>query len=281
MRKAVDAHRSGALFDLHSCNKAHCGLPCPHSSSALIYMAHFAFLDSLWFGEGFSPDYPPAQWLVQMSGIPYGMHAEQLSAPNLWRGMVFAEGARPAPYLWAAWDSMGLTAEGVEIVGWWDSRVPVKVRITSPCHWLILDSHRPPCIAVSALDCSQAGAGLGTADSHNLVHFWVVGQGRRRHYRERLHAAKVRLWLRDCGGQLEQGLRQRQCVSRDRLAGGWAESSRCKPHCSGDPEFPKRYDAICRKPPVICSSCQRLFARPSLEHRQKLCPLAATVKLHL
>lgn len=127
MRKAVDAHRSGALFDLHSCNKLHCGNPCPGSCSALIYMAHFPYLDSLWFGEGFSANYPPDQWLVEMSGIPYGMHAEQLSGPNLWRGMVFAEGARPAPYLWKAWDSMGLTTTGLELIGWWDPRCPVTV----------------------------------------------------------------------------------------------------------------------------------------------------------
>jgi hypothetical protein len=122
MRKAVDQHRSGALFDLHSCNKYSCGVPqAPHACSALIYMAHFAFLDSLWFGEGFSPNYPPDQWLVEMSGIPFGMHAEQLSSPNLPRGMVFAEGARPAPALWRAWDSLKLTAPGVRLVGWWDA----------------------------------------------------------------------------------------------------------------------------------------------------------------
>ena len=96
MRKAVDQHRSGCLFDLHSCNKFHCGVPsAPHACSALIYMAHFAFLDSIWFGEGFSPNYPPDQWFVEMSGIPFGIHAEQLTSPNLWKGMVFAEGARP------------------------------------------------------------------------------------------------------------------------------------------------------------------------------------------
>ena len=54
MRKAVDQHRSGCLFDLHSCNKFSCGTPGIHACSALIYMAHFAFVDSLWFGEGFS-----------------------------------------------------------------------------------------------------------------------------------------------------------------------------------------------------------------------------------
>ena len=70
MRKAVDQHRSGCLFDLHSCNKYHCGVPsAPHACSALIYMAHFAFLDSIWFGEGFSPNYPPDQVRLSTSRI--------------------------------------------------------------------------------------------------------------------------------------------------------------------------------------------------------------------
>ena len=58
------------------------------------------------------------------------MHAEQLTRPNLWRGMVFAEGARPAPDLWKAWDALKLTADGVELRGWWEerpSKMPVVV----------------------------------------------------------------------------------------------------------------------------------------------------------
>jgi hypothetical protein len=128
MRKAVDRQRSGALFDLHSCNKFHCGVPSsPHACSALIYMAHFVFLDSLWFGEGFNANYAPDQWLVEMSGIPFGMHAEQLSSPNLWRGMVFGEGGRPAAELWKAWDSLELTEDGTQLVGWWDDAPVVHV----------------------------------------------------------------------------------------------------------------------------------------------------------
>ena len=62
-----------------------------------------------------------------MSGIPFGIHAEQLTSPNLWRGMVFAEGARPAPELWKAWDSLGLVQDGVKLVGWWEATPLVTV----------------------------------------------------------------------------------------------------------------------------------------------------------
>ena len=185
MRKAVDQHRSGALFDLHSCNKFRCGVPSnPHACSSLIYMAHFAFLDSLWLGEGFSPDYPPDQWLVEMSGIPYGMHAEQLSSPNLWRGMIFAEGARPAPDLWKAWDSLELTAPGVKLVGWWDAKPVVQVHcatcnatapevvasfyhrpgkggVISVASWA--DAESPPASVTLSLDWSAIGLTPATA----------------------------------------------------------------------------------------------------------------------
>lgn len=62
-----------------------------------------------------------------MSGIPFGIHAEQLTAPNLWRGMVFAEGARPAAALWKAWDSLGLVDDAVKLVGWWEPKPLVTV----------------------------------------------------------------------------------------------------------------------------------------------------------
>lgn len=35
--------------------------------------------------------------------------------------------ARPAPNLWKAWDSLGLTQDGVVLVGWWDSSPVVTV----------------------------------------------------------------------------------------------------------------------------------------------------------
>lgn len=128
MRKSVDV-KAGALFDLHSCNKFKCGIAPydPHSSSMLIYSAHFAYLNSIWFGEGFNPNESPDYWLIEMSGIAFGILAEQLTRPNLWRGMVFAEGARPAPDLWKAWDTLQLTTPGTKIIGWWDDEPLAKV----------------------------------------------------------------------------------------------------------------------------------------------------------
>ena len=91
-----------------------------------------AFLDSLWFGEAFDPNGPPDYWLVEMSGIPYGIHNDQLAHPNFYRGMLFAMSARPGPNnfplippIWKAWDTLQMTADGVQLLGFWDNAVPV------------------------------------------------------------------------------------------------------------------------------------------------------------
>ena len=57
----VDIHRSGGWY----CRGPGYGTP------ALRHMQHFAWADSLWFGEGF--DYwgqSPEWWLLETSGLP-------------------------------------------------------------------------------------------------------------------------------------------------------------------------------------------------------------------
>ena len=88
------------------------------ASSANLYLEHFPFLNRLWFGEyfdynGSGPDY----WLVEMSGIPFGLMGEMLQdGGNPWRGMVFGMTARlpwagdPRP-LWKVWDEFGIDGE--------------------------------------------------------------------------------------------------------------------------------------------------------------------------
>jgi len=129
LRKVLDRDRPGALIDLHSANQYN-----PRdgfASSANLYLEHFPFLNRLWFGEYFDyhgsrPDY----WLVEMSGIPFGLMGEMLQdGGNPWRGMVFGMTSRlpwagdPRP-LWKAWDDFGITSS--EMFGWWADSCPVK-----------------------------------------------------------------------------------------------------------------------------------------------------------
>jgi hypothetical protein len=88
VRKVLDRRRPGALIDLHSANQYN-----PRdgfASSANLYLEHLPFVDRLWFGEYFDYDSPPDYWLVEISGIPFGLMGEMLEkGGNPWRGMLF------------------------------------------------------------------------------------------------------------------------------------------------------------------------------------------------
>ena len=128
VRRVLIRGRPGALIDLHSANQYN-----PNdgfASSANLYLEHFPYLDRLWFGEYFDYDSPSDYWLVEMSGIPFGLMGEMLQdGGNPWRGMVFGMTARlpwagdPRP-LWRAWDDFGIA--DARMIGWWSPRAPVR-----------------------------------------------------------------------------------------------------------------------------------------------------------
>ncbi|MBP2267143.1 hypothetical protein J3A64_002607 [Pseudarthrobacter sp. PvP004] len=118
----------GPEIDLHSANQftAHDG----YASSANLYMEQLPYVDRLWLGEYFDyhttgPDY----WLVELSGIPFGLMGEMLEGGgNPWRGMVFGmTGRAPAVDnrpLWQFWAETGL--EHGRMHGFWDPHGPVR-----------------------------------------------------------------------------------------------------------------------------------------------------------
>ncbi|MFP5356233.1 MAG: glycoside hydrolase domain-containing protein [Gemmatimonadota bacterium] len=133
VRKVLDRGNPGALIDLHSANQYN-----PRdgfASSANLYLEHFPFLDRLWFGEYFDYDAPPDYWLVEVSGIPFGLMGEMLEkGGNPWRGMTMGMTARlpwsgdPAP-LWKVWDSFGIQRS--RMIGWWSGLAPVMASDTA------------------------------------------------------------------------------------------------------------------------------------------------------
>ena len=163
VRKVLDRNRPGALIDLHSANQYN--VRDGFASSANLYLEHFPFLNRLWFGEyfdynGSGPDY----WLVEMSGIPFGLMGEMLQdGGNPWRGMVFGMTARlpwagdPRP-LWRVWDEFGITES--EMIGWWVNGNPVRVRNIKdgPDEWAgrFPDKHFPATIFVRHADGKES-----------------------------------------------------------------------------------------------------------------------------
>lgn len=128
VRKALTRGRPAPLIDLHSANQFN-----PRdgfSSSANLYLEHFPFIDRLWFGEYFDYNASPAYWLVEMSGIPYGLMGEMLEGGgNPWRGMLFGMTNR-LPWsgdpreLWKFWDTWRI--QDTQMIGFWVPGSPVR-----------------------------------------------------------------------------------------------------------------------------------------------------------
>jgi hypothetical protein len=127
VRKVMDRARPGCLIDFHSGNNyaPEYGL----NSCASQYMEHFPYINSLWFGEGFNYNESPDYWLVEISGIPFGLYGEMLQDNgNPWRGMVYGMTARyysgaDPKHIWKLWDDFGIA--DAKMIGYWSPDCPV------------------------------------------------------------------------------------------------------------------------------------------------------------
>ncbi len=137
VRKTMDRAKPGCLIDFHNSNTL--GFWTGMNNAASQPMEHFPFLDSLWFGEFFNYDESPEYWLVEMSGIPYGLMNEMLEGGgNPWRGMTMGMTTRMGwpghpEAIWKFWDEFGMI--GSRMIGFWVDGCPVRadhpdVRVT-------------------------------------------------------------------------------------------------------------------------------------------------------
>ncbi|MBE0556829.1 MAG: hypothetical protein IH628_06305, partial [Proteobacteria bacterium] len=127
VRKVLDRNRPGALIDLHSANQFN--VRDGFANSANLYLEHFPYIDRLWFGEYFDYGSSPDFWLVETSGIPFGLMGEMLEkGGNPWRGMLYGMTSRlpwagdPRP-VWGVWDAFGM--EGSRMIGYFSENCPV------------------------------------------------------------------------------------------------------------------------------------------------------------
>jgi hypothetical protein len=128
LRKVMNRTRPGCLIDFHSGNNfdPRYGLNSPANQ----YMEHFPFIDSLWFGEGYNYNESPDYWLIEVSGIPFGLFGEMLQGcGNAYRGMVYGMGTRfyhscnPSA-IWKLWDRFDISES--KMLGYWAESCPVK-----------------------------------------------------------------------------------------------------------------------------------------------------------
>jgi hypothetical protein len=128
VRKVMDRARPGCLIDFHSGdNFAYADGRC---SPAAQYMEHFPYINSLWFGEMYDYNSAPDYWLVEISGIPFGLYGEMLQdAGNPWRGMLYGMtnrlgwGGDPT-HIWKLWDDFGI--QDAKMIGYWSPQCPVR-----------------------------------------------------------------------------------------------------------------------------------------------------------
>ena len=128
VRKILDRRRPGALIDLHSANQFR--ERDGYANSANLYMEHLPYLNRLWFGEYFDYNLSPDFWMVEVSGIPFGLMGEMLQdGGNQWRGMLFGMTGR-LPWsgnpgaMWKAWDHFGI--QNSQMIGYWSPDCPVQ-----------------------------------------------------------------------------------------------------------------------------------------------------------
>lgn len=126
-RRIMDADGKRRLIDIHSWN--HNNEWAGYANSLHLYLELLPYVDRTWLGEGFSANNTPDFWLVEMSGIPFGLMSETLDARNVFRGMIYGMLPRlpwsgnPVP-LWQLWDQFGM--KNADMRGYWDERCPVK-----------------------------------------------------------------------------------------------------------------------------------------------------------
>ena len=140
-RKVMDNVKEGCLIDLHSGDNFN---PLYGSvSPAVQYMHLMPYFDSVMFGEGYQTGYDqpanvldgggPDWWLIEVSGIPFGLMNDMLgqSKSQLWRGFVFGCVTR-LPYshivdnqqVWKIWDDWKLNETTMS--GWWSNTPMVR-----------------------------------------------------------------------------------------------------------------------------------------------------------
>ncbi len=120
--------RPNPLIDLHTWN--HFNEWAGYANNLNMYMEVLPYLDRLWLGEGFSAnDAKWDFWLVEMSGLPFGVMSEMLDGPNPLRGLVFGETGRlgwsgdPRP-MWNLFDEHGI--QETEMLPFFAPSCPVK-----------------------------------------------------------------------------------------------------------------------------------------------------------
>ncbi|MCK5464685.1 MAG: hypothetical protein KAI95_16765, partial [Bacteroidales bacterium] len=127
-RKIINKYRPEGRMDLHSWN--HFNDWAGYTNCLNLYMDLLPYFDLVWIGEGRDYDRMPDHWLIEVSGIPFGLPGQMLQdGGNPWRGMVYGITSRAGwsgdpMEIWKFWDQYNISNK--KMIGYWDVKNPVK-----------------------------------------------------------------------------------------------------------------------------------------------------------
>jgi len=128
-RKVIDQYRPAGRIDMHSWN--HFNKSAGYASCLNLYMDLLPYIDLVWIGEARNYDRLPDHWLIEVSGIPFGLQGQMLEGgSNPWRGMVYGITTRagwtinPPTEIWKFWDEYKLKDKTRR--GYWEKDCPVN-----------------------------------------------------------------------------------------------------------------------------------------------------------
>jgi hypothetical protein len=127
-RKLIDHYRPEGRIDFHSWN--HFNAMAGFTNCLNLYMDLLPYFDLVWIGEQRDYERLPDHWLIEVSGIPFGLTGQMLNnAGNPWRGMLYGITNRPGwagnpEELWKFWDRYAIQTK--TMVGYWDRQNPVQ-----------------------------------------------------------------------------------------------------------------------------------------------------------
>jgi len=129
VRKVLDRGRPGSLLDWHNGNEfqPRYGLTSPANQ----YMEAIPYINRVWLGEMYDYGESPEYYLIEISGIPFGVMGEMING-NAWRGPVYGMLSRMG-WSWGIndpranlklWDQFGIGES--QMIGYWVPTCPVK-----------------------------------------------------------------------------------------------------------------------------------------------------------
>jgi hypothetical protein len=131
IRKTID--RAAALKKFRPLIDMHTGNGGANAPAGVRYIAHMAYADSLWNGEGFKWDEGSDYWLVEVSGLIHGITADRLGGPDSIKGMLYAtyrRNSKDCYALWKFWDAVAI--DRMEMIGYWEADPVVSLAWSGP-----------------------------------------------------------------------------------------------------------------------------------------------------